>query len=280
MEPSNSATATIAAADSYRLEHVGTGDWEAWGQQLGPLTDAISDWRRQLAGIDKPWLCWHVLDRFCRIQQRLVQEFGWTPLVAGDPRAGEPRVLPGSVPFHPNRTLKLPTMWMWFVLEFVYEIAPRMAFWHSDFLVSRRDMEHLVAVFEQLDDGETAAYMPRTRWLQHSAPCPGLAACATRGGSRDQWDHGCGWWRWFSKHPNFRGEYRVRGDNWDHGYGIRYWKQHHDGVVRTVAPSDRGHCKTPWGQWKGQMSKAESIAAFHDIDHVIAELGLTDIDCH
>lgn len=268
---------TVVVSD-YRREHMGTGDWEAWGPVLGPLDEAIQNWRAQLSGIERPWLCWCVLDRFCRIQQRMVAEFGWTPVVAGDPRAESPTILPGSVRFDCNRSLELPTMWMWFVLEFVYQLAPKMAFWHSDFLTNRPDMERLVAVFERLDDGETAAYLPRRPWVTKAAPCPGLVACATRGGSLDQWNHGCGWWRWFSKHPNFRGRFELRGDNWDHGCGIRHWKRHYGGVVRRVVPSERGHCKVPWGRWKGKMSKGQSIASFHNIDEIVKRLDIADLD--
>ncbi len=271
-------TTSVRHRNDYRREHIGTGDWEAWGPEMGPLGPALEDWRAQLSGIEKPWLCWCVHERFCRIQQRLVMEFGWTPVVGRDPRVGEPYVLPGGVRFHCNQVLGLPTMWMWFPLEFVHRLCAKMAFWHSDFLASRRDMEGLVSVFEALDDGETAAYAPRRRWLRRSNPCPGLAACATRGGSLDQWERGCGWWRWFAKHPNFRGHFELRGDNWDHGYGIRYWRDHYGGVVRPVVPSDRGHLKVPWGRWKGRMSKSESIEQFHDVDAALTALGIADLD--
>ncbi|NOT01372.1 MAG: hypothetical protein HOP29_12170 [Phycisphaerales bacterium] len=267
-----------AGDDPYRLEHRGSGDWEAWGRDLELLTDAVADWRAQLAGVDRPWLCWCVLDRFCRIQQRLVMEFGWTPVVGGDPRAGAPTILPGAVPMDCNRVLQLPAMWMWMPVEFAHELAPRLAFWHSDLLVGRRDMERLVRTFDVLDDGEVAAYRPQLPRFGRTAPCPGTAACTTRAAARDQWDHGCGWWRWFTKHPNFAGEFAVAAEHWDHGYGLRYWKRHYGGMVRPVSPSERGHCKLPWGRWKGTMSKGRSIESFFDIGQLVRELGIADLD--
>ncbi len=264
--------------NEYRRMHSGTGDWEAWGAELGRIAAAVTDWRCQLRGIEKPWLCWNVSDRLCRIQQRLVLEFGWTPVVDGDPLAGAPTLLPGAIRFDCNRLLDLPTMWMWFPVEFVHRFTSKLAFWHSDLIVSRRDMDCLVKTFDRLDDGETAAYMPRVRWWSKAAPCPGLAACATRGGSKDQWDHGCGWWRWFAKHPNFQGNYQHRGDNWDHGYGIRYWAKHYGGVIRKVSVDERGHCKVPWDRWKGKMSKAESIESFHNVDEIVRRLDIADLD--
>lgn len=268
----------MEAAEGYRREHLGCGDWEAWGTRLGPLEEAITDWREQLSGIDRPWLCWHVFDRFCRIQQRLVLEFGWTPVVAADPRAEQPTVLPGSVSFDVNRRLGLPTMWFYFPFEFVYAIAPRMAVWHSDLLVSRRGMERLVRVFDGLKDGEIAAVAPKAHWFSRTKRCPALAACATRGGSQDLWDHGCGWWRWFPRHPNFRGPFLVRGNNWEHGRGVWYWRQHYGGTVRPISPDERGHCNTRWGLWKDKMTKAQSIAGFHDVNELINKLKLTDLD--
>ncbi len=262
----------------YRLDHKGSGDWEAWGPDLGSLADAIADWKQQLSGIDRPWLCWNVYDRISHIQQQIVLEFGWTPVVGCDPLVDPPALVPGAKPFDANRLLQLPTMWMWFPIEFTFQFAAKLAFWHSDFLVSRRDMEHLVRTFDELDDGETAAYLPRRWWTRKAEPCPGLAACATRGGSRHQWEKGCGWWRWFAKHPNFQGTFQPQGDNWDHGYGIRYWRKHCGGCVKPVHPSDRGHCNVPWSKWKGQMSKAESIQTYHRLDALIESLDIADLD--
>ncbi|MEE9294270.1 MAG: hypothetical protein V3W34_04795 [Phycisphaerae bacterium] len=264
--------------DVYRHEHLGTGDWEAWGPELGPLEQAIRDWKVQLQGIEKPWLCWCVLDRFCRIQQRLALEFGWTPVVGCDPRAEQPTILPGAVRFDANRLLDLPTVWLHFTFEFVYAFAPRLACWHSDLLVSRPNMENLVRVFDRLDDGETAAYRPRGWWLKNGLPCPGLACATTRGASRDQWDHGCGWWKWFCKHPNFNGPVPVEDRDWDTGRGIWYWQQHFGGVVRRVFPDEAGHCRMPWSVWKSNMTKTQAIQAYYDVDQLLRKLQIADLD--
>ncbi len=266
------------APGEYRYQHLGTGDWEAWGPELGPLELAIEDWQRQLAGIERPWLCWSVVDRFCRIQQRLVMEFGWTPVVGRDPRGDAPTVLPGAVRFDVNKLLKLPTVWAHFPMEFVYAFAPRMACWHSDLLVGRRNMEHLVETFDSLDDGETAAYRPRGWWLRKALPCPGLAYATTRAASRDQWEHGCGWWRWFCKHPNFRGPVAVAEEEWDTGRGIWYWQKHFDGSVRRVFPDETGHCRMPWSVWKNAMSKGSAMREYYDLDSLLRTLEIADLD--
>ncbi len=272
------AVLTPAETDDYRYQHMGTGDWEAWGPELGPLQQAIDDWREQLAGIERPWLCWCVLDRFCRIQQKLVLEFGWTPVVGNDPRAQEPTLLPGACRFEVNRLLQLPTIWLHFTMEFVYALAPRMACWHSDLLVSRKNMEHLVRVFDTLDDGETASYRPRGWWLRRSQPCPGLACATTRGASQDQWDHGTGWWKWFSKHPNFRGPVAVHDRDWDTGRGIWYWRKHFDGRVRRVFPDETGHCRMPWKLWKSHMTKGQAMQEYYDLNELLHKLQITDLD--
>ncbi len=264
--------------DTDRYERLGTGSWDAWGPELGPLEDAIEDWKQQLAGIDKPWLCWCVSDRFCRIQQRIVAEFGWTPVVSGDPRAESPTVLPGSVPLDVNRLLKLPTIWHVFVPEFTYAIAPRLAFWHADLLVSRRHMEYLVRIIDNLKEGESAACRHRGWWLNTTQACPALVAATTREASRDQWRCGCSWWRWFSKHPNFRDDYACNEHTWDTGRGIWYWARNHDGPVKRIVPDETGHCRMPWQKWKGRMSKAESMIADNDVDAVVRKLGIEDLD--
>jgi hypothetical protein len=271
------APADWSEMSAYRLNHLGTGCWESWGPQLGPLESAIEDWATQLTNIEKPWLCWSVLDRFCRIQQRLTMEFGWTPVVGWDPRGEKPTILPGSVPWDVNRTLGLPTIWGHFPVEFVYRFAPRLAVWHSDLLLSRKNMEQIVRVFDSLDDGETAAYRPRGWRFRKTQPCPGLAACNTRGASQDQWEKGCGWWRWYIKHPNFPGASRDESD-WDSVRGIFYWQKHYGGRVRRVFPDERGHCRAPWSEWKGRMTKGEAMAGFHDIGVVARELGIADLD--
>lgn len=264
--------------DQYRYDHLGTGCWESWGPELGPLELAIEDWRDQLAGIEKPWLCWCVVDRFCKIQQRIVAEFGWTPVVGHDPKGETPTILDGSVQLDANKYLNLPTIWHAFVPEFTFAIAPRLAFWHSDLLVSRKHMQYLVNMFDNLRDGETAACRQRGWWLKKTQPCPGLVAATTREASRDQWRHGCGWWKWFSRHPNFRDDYVCNEQTWDTGRGIWYWQKNHDGCARRIVPDETGHCRVPWQQWKGQSYKGDTMTDHHDVGQVVKALGIKDLD--
>ncbi len=268
----------VVSPEQYQWHHRGTGDWESWGPDVTSLADVLDDWREQLAGIEKPWLCWGVVDRFCRIQQKLILEFGWTPVVGADPLGDTPTILPGAVRFDVNRLLNLPTVWVSFPMEFVYAYTDRLACWHSDLLVSRKNMERLVRSFNALDDGETAAYRPRGWWLKKGLPCPGLACATTRAASLNQWEHGCGWWKWFRKHPNFNGPVPVPDCDWDTGRGIWYWGKHFGGRVKRVFPDESGHCRMPWQLWKQGMSKGQAMQAYYDLDPLLHRLRIADLD--
>ncbi len=114
--------------------------------------------------------------------------------------------------------------------------------------------------------------------MKRALPCPGLACATTRGASQDQWDHGCGWWKWFCKHPNFRGPLPVDDRDWDTGRGIWYWQKHFGGVVRRVFPHETGHCRMPWSQWKGRMAKGDAMQACRDVDELVKRLQIADLD--
>ncbi len=167
---------------------------------------------------------------------------------------------------------------MFFPLEIVHRFVDRIAFWHSDLLVSRRRMQQLADLFDSIDDGETAAHKPETLRKRDHHICPALAGCTTRAAAQDQWTRGCGWWRWFAKHPNFSGKFKLRGNNWDHGNGIRYWKQVYGGRVHAVDVDDVGHCRVPWAQWKGKMTKGEAIERFFDVAALLKHLDIEDLD--
>ena len=94
------------------LAQFGQGQWPAFRAlniDLEELMNIAMEWGRQLESIDRPWLCWNVNDDWCFVQQKLVTEAGWTPVVGFDPRVGPPRrVLPGSIVFDFNKNLGLP----------------------------------------------------------------------------------------------------------------------------------------------------------------------------
>ncbi len=68
----------------------GKGNWAGFDVPMEKVYEAATEWRQALAGVTRPWLCWNVSDRWCRLQQRLIQEVGWTPVIGFDPRCGPP----------------------------------------------------------------------------------------------------------------------------------------------------------------------------------------------
>ena len=232
--------------------HPGTGDWKTFpADGLETIHLSASHWAEKLRGVDKPWLCWHVNRRWCLLQQRVIQEFGWTPVVGGDPRFGEPILLPGSVYVDFNELFRYPIMLPLFPLEFVFLFADRLAFMHSDLLCRLRVMEGVVHVFEGLRDGEMAApyttggrryLLQRKRHVYWD-----LMTCTTRGASESQFRFGSGWWKHFAYHPNCpddRERGRRAGYYYDFGAGIAFWKRKCGGAVidLELKPLKEGHC--------------------------------------
>jgi hypothetical protein len=220
------------------LVRAARGNWEAFDVPMNRVQEIVSEWADALKGVDKPWLCWNVSERWCLLQQRLVQEAGWTPVIGTDPRTGLPRALPGSIVIDFNKGFQFPVLHPIMVLEFVFLFADRFAFWHSDLLCRLEVMEYLASTFASLRDGELAAvpdkgglrYLFNTRKHRYWE----LACCTTRGASRDQFEKGAGWWRHIAAHPNCTDpdeRRRRRGVAYDHGGGIMYWKRRYGGKV-------------------------------------------------
>lgn len=214
------------------LAQFGQGQWPAFRAlniNLEELMNIAKEWGTQLESIDRPWLCWNVNDDWCFIQQRLVTEAGWTPVVGFDPRVGPPRrVLPGSMAFDFNKNLGLPILYPHFPLEFSFLFCERITFWHSDLLIRRMKMRDLKNLFESLADQQTAATSVnsglRYKFTERHRRYWELIGCTTRGASRDQFEKGCGWWMAYWAHPNQqRGRQIKRRYYWDHGAGIYYW---------------------------------------------------------
>src|SRR5579884_170432 len=137
----------------------GHGNWACWlPEELGTLLDAAADWARQLPPGDRYWLCWNVNDAWCRLQQRLVREAGWTPVVGGDPNRPAPTVLDGSVSIDFNRALGLNSVWLHVPLELAFAWAGvRLAFWHADVLLPRPLLRRYARQFEAMTGAVTAA---------------------------------------------------------------------------------------------------------------------------
>jgi hypothetical protein len=229
----------------------GTGDWENFPIPLELIETAAAEWKQQLAGVQKPWLCWCVNDRWCLLQQSLVLEVGWTPVIGVDPRIECATVIPGAIRLDFNRHFQLPVMWPHFPLEFAFLWAPKLAFWHSDLLCRLDKLKSLARTFEELKDGEMAAVLDRggmrnlLNFKRHRYW--ELVCCTTRGASRDQFERGAGWWRHIECHPSCKDpaeRSRRAALNWDSGIGIMYWKRSYGGRVRDLGLRElvEGHC--------------------------------------
>jgi len=230
---------------------LGQGDWAAFDLDMSLVQDAATDWGRQLAGIEKPWLCWNMSPAWCLVQQKLVKHVGWTPVVGLDPKYAPPTLVDGAIMVDFNSRLQLPQMYMHFPVEFAWLFAPRLAFWHSDLLCRLPFMEEMAELFEKLPDGEMAAvfdYGGLRQLLNYKMHrYYELLACTTRGASKNNFDKGCGWWRSFFLHPNVGTDAERREREklfYDHGFGIMYWKRRHDGRVHNISLSRaaEGHC--------------------------------------
>jgi hypothetical protein len=260
----------------------GTGNWGASPPPLEEVFAAAKSWAPALRGIDRPWLCWSVDPDWCLVQQRLVLEVGWTPVVGSDSGAAPP-LLPGAVFVDFNRRLRLPGMWMHFPLELAFLFCDRLAFWHSDLLPSLDVMWELDRRFSAAEDGQTLAVRCDHGWrrrLRHWLRLEReprrfyeLVGLTTRAASRDQFERGCGWWRQIQRHPNYRA-----GDpspHWEHGHGIHVWKTRFDGdvVEIDVRGLDRHHYSmlTKKG-YRRLESKADELRQY-DLDGIIADLG-------
>lgn len=101
----------------------GKGNWAGFPVPLEKIHEAAAEWSSALGGVERPWLCWNVSDRWCALQQRLIQEVGWTPVIGFDPRCGAPKtVLPGSIVIDFNARFGFPVMWPHFPLEFAFPL--------------------------------------------------------------------------------------------------------------------------------------------------------------
>src|SRR5579864_5771459 len=137
----------MSASASTPAPVLGHGSWKHYTFPLDTIYRAAAEWKEVLAGIEKPWLCWNVSPRWCVLQQRLVQEVGWTPVVGFDPRSGPPPVVPGGVLIDFNRHFRFPMMFYMFPLEFTFLFAPRLAFWHADLLCRTSRMKQLADTY-------------------------------------------------------------------------------------------------------------------------------------
>ncbi|WP_109992049.1 hypothetical protein [Salinisphaera sp. LB1] len=121
----------VNEVDHERLQYMAAiGNWEifhAAGLDLDMIRAAAHDWRAELDGVGHGWLCWNVNDDWCLVQQKIVQSFGWTPIVGFDPRVGPPKELTSQamlVDF--NKRLQLPNLFFYIPLEFAFLFCKKL----------------------------------------------------------------------------------------------------------------------------------------------------------
>lgn len=241
---------------SYRDEgRIGSGSWDAFpAERIPEILAAAESWRARLAGVDKPWLCWCLDDSWCLMQQRLILAVGWTPVVGNDATHPRPPVLEGSVQLDFNAELRLPRLHRVFPLEWVHLFAERLAFWHSDMLLSKADMRRAADCFERLPQGAIAidwcnrfARLPLIRrlWpIGSKMRVFEVLGCVTREASRSQYDEGLGFWRHIERHPNNR-RFPPDYPHWEHSIGVSHWvRRHPDARVSMGVDLVAGHANS------------------------------------
>jgi hypothetical protein len=290
MHPSSSAPSPWDVARSEG--DGGTGNWRALRRSVDDLHNAASSWKAQVGGRDKLWLCWNVNEDWCFLQQRLALEVGWTPVVGWDPNSssGPPtRIAPGAVVIDFNALLRFPVLFPHVAIDLAHLWADRLAFWHSDMLLSRRKMQHAAIMFGALEDGELAAVLslgglrnllrPRA-WRYWE-----VLGCTTKGASAAMFDTGSGWWRhWALHHVNTPDSEALRAKratyHQDHGGGVLWWKNHHGGHVRRIAERfvTEGHFSiTSKKDYVKAPSKSEEMAINFDLQTIARRFEILDL---
>jgi hypothetical protein len=47
---------------------VGKASWAGFTVPLEKIYQAVDNWRQALADVHRPWLCWNVSDRWCKLR--------------------------------------------------------------------------------------------------------------------------------------------------------------------------------------------------------------------
>jgi hypothetical protein len=270
-------TSWQAARESGRI---GTGNWEAWSEDISAIEHASLKWKEKLEGVNKPWLCWCLDDDWSILQQKLIKGIGWTPIVGTDSNIKEPTILDGSIHIDFNEDLKLPTMWMHFPIEFAHLFVDKLAFWHSDLLCSEAAMKEYAYIFENLPDGEIAAVKHLHGWFglkeRHKNHYGELIACTTKSASKSQFVNGCGWWRNINEHPNYKKE--VVGGNkvyYEHGKGIWIWEKHFGGKITSLKVNEHdGHASARVNGKPELASKADELREYANLSDITKALNI------
>jgi len=263
----------------------GTGNWSAFARNMNDVHTAAEDWKRAVAGIEKPWLCWNINDEWCAFQQKIILSVGWTPVIGWDPSCnpGKRTVFNKSVEIDFNKSFSFDSLWPHFPLEFAFLWTKKLAFWHADLLLRINKLRKLVELFESIEDGDMAAveskgglrnilsFRTHRYWE--------LLGCTTQKASKHQFDTGCGWWRHFYLHPNTPIEERHTRAKYyyDSGVGIMYWKRRYKKNIYSIKEkwASEGHCtqiNNP--HYQSGKNKGEELNVNFSIEKVAERLDL------
>ena len=269
----------------------GTGNWHAFNVPWDQVTAAAEGWRNIVRGQPKLWLCWNVNDSWCLLQQKLVKEVGWTPVVGWDPMCGvgRPPLVPGALEVDFNSGLGIPSLFMHVPLELAFLwIEDKLAFWHSDLVLSRAKMRYLAERFDRLQGDEMAAVFSygglRNIFRFAAHRYWELAGCTTRGVSGDQFGKGSGWWKNIAYHANAprdsEEQQRRKALFREHGVGIRYWEKRYGGKVRSLSERalSEGHFSaTTVKNYCRAETKSEEMEINFDLKKIARDFGISDL---
>lgn len=287
------ATAELTSWQVARTEgEGGTGNWRALRRDVSQLEHAASVWKKELGAVSKPWLCWNVNERWCLLQQKLVLDAGWTPVVGWDPNSSPTpprRLAPGAVAIDFNQHLRFPVLFPHVPIDLTHLWAERLAFWHSDMLLPRHKMTIAADMFNRLHDGEVAAVYSfsglRNLLRRSKHRYWEVLGCTTRDASADMFRTGCGWWRhWGRHHVNAsRDEAELiprEKYHQDHGGGVLWWQLHHGGQVRSLSERfvKEGHFSiTSRANYAKAPSKSEEMDINFDLAEIACRFDIADL---
>lgn len=212
----------------------GMGNWSGFQISLKQIFEASIKWKQACAGHEKLWLCWNVDPDWCLVQQKLVKEMGWTPLVGSDPRAARPSLVEGAIFIDFNESLSLPVFHMILVVEFAFLfIESKLAFWHSDLLVKRNKLIEVTKIFNSLSSNDCFVTIPgrsfKDKLLNRNKRYWELLACTTKEVSHHQFLNGSGWMASIIFHPLAPDDTLEKSRRakvyYDHGAGVFYWSK-------------------------------------------------------
>ena len=269
----------------------GTGNWYRFNLPWERVQAAAEEWRRAARGHAKLWLCWNVNDAWCVLQQKLVKETSWTPVVGWDPMCGvgQPPLVDGAIAVDFSGLLGIPSLFMHVPLELAFMwIEGKLAFWHSDLLLPRSKMRYLSNRFETLRNGEMAAVFSygglRNLLKVRSHRYWELCGCTTYGASKDQFDKGCGWWTNIAYHPNAPADLaerrRRKSIHVEHGVGIRYWEKRYGGKVTTISErkiADGHFSVTTVPKYRIAATKSAEMDINFDLREIAGKFGIDDL---